>query len=71
MAQQQDTLFYCILDCGDGSARAEFFKTQEALDLYLAIIEEERDTYDLSEGGSRFNPDEAMDVDAVNAEFNR
>jgi hypothetical protein len=69
MAQQQDPLFYCITDSGDGSANIRLFKSQEALNLFLEKLEAERYSYDLSEGGGIINPDDAMDVADVIAEF--
>jgi len=65
-------LHYLILDCGDGSARVQFFVDKEALDLYLEKIEESSTDWDLSEGGSYVDQsvvDRAMTVDDVQKEF--
>jgi hypothetical protein len=75
MSQNESIVFYSIHDCGDGSARIQFFKTREAMNLYLERNEEEGyENYDLSEGGNSLTQkdiDEAMDVDDVNAEFDQ
>lgn len=66
MANNDNPLFYCIIDAGDGSASLRLFTSNEALNLYLALNEKsEYCEYDLSEGGGFINPADAMDIEAV------
>lgn len=67
-----DTFHYLILDCGDGSASVQWFKTLAALNLYLAKMEDGGEYGDLSEGGGSLDQndiDNAMDEDDVTAQF--
>lgn len=75
MLQKDPIVYYSIHDSGDGSASVRFFKTREAMELYLSLNEAEGyENYDLSEGGNSLTQqdlDDAMDVAAVNAQFNK